>query len=526
MEQKGVVFTRKASGLVRELSWVDVFIFVIAGPAASGITYFSVARAADYPGGSIPLGFVIGLAMFVPICALIAMTSAMMPRSGGLYVTVSRVVDPTVGYLCGWMFFVGYGLTIGVLSYVVMGIMGGMFQIAGLAGGMDFLTRAGYVMQTVLGRLISGIIWLAFFWAVMIRGIRSIKKVMRIIFAIPLLATGIIVVSFLVSGPQSAANLFDATWGAGTFDAVKQAAQSLGWGFPSFSWPETVNALMVVIWAYVAIEAISFAGGEIKQPKTSMMRGFLWGCIAVGVMYVVVSFASYYPFKEFIGAYDFLYDDHPEVLKEIFPGGAAIPPSVPFYAASIMRSKILGLLVSASIALWYANTILPCFLANSRLAFAMAMDKAMPDAIASVNPRTGSPTWAVHITGLFALLGILIQALNIGTILGILNITALFIFWAFGLAGMLLPFLKPEIYERSPVRWKWFGVDLIVILGMITFVEGWFFLFLSAMEFNRAILLVTLFVLFLGMVIYLVQQRKNVREGVDISRIYSQIPPE
>lgn len=47
MEQKGAIFTRRASGLVRELSWVDVFIFVIPGPAASGITYFSVARATD-----------------------------------------------------------------------------------------------------------------------------------------------------------------------------------------------------------------------------------------------------------------------------------------------------------------------------------------------------------------------------------------------------------------------------------------------------------------------------------------------
>ena len=85
MEQKEVIFTRRASGLVRELSWVDVFIFVIAGPAASGITYFSVARAADYPGGSIPLGFVIGLVMFLPICALIAMTSAIRMGTGPVY---------------------------------------------------------------------------------------------------------------------------------------------------------------------------------------------------------------------------------------------------------------------------------------------------------------------------------------------------------------------------------------------------------------------------------------------------------
>jgi hypothetical protein len=36
------VFVRRASGLVRELSWFDVTIWAIACPAASGMTYYAV----------------------------------------------------------------------------------------------------------------------------------------------------------------------------------------------------------------------------------------------------------------------------------------------------------------------------------------------------------------------------------------------------------------------------------------------------------------------------------------------------
>ena len=36
------VFVRRASGLVRELSWFDVMIWAIACPAASGMTYYAV----------------------------------------------------------------------------------------------------------------------------------------------------------------------------------------------------------------------------------------------------------------------------------------------------------------------------------------------------------------------------------------------------------------------------------------------------------------------------------------------------
>lgn len=523
MEEKGIVFTRSASGLVRELSWWDVFIFVIAAPAASGIIFYSVSAAADYPGGSIPLGFVIGSAIFLPICALIAMTSVAMPRSGGLYICVSRVIDPTLGYLGGWMFFVGYGIAMGVLGYIVMGIMGGAIETSGIASGISFLTKLGKGLGGHTGKTIAGALWVIFFWAISLRGIRWIRNAMRVLFAFPLIATLIAVLYFIFTGPNGVESAFDRCWGTGVFQTVIDVARANGWTTPLFSWAATLGTLIVVIWAYTGVEAINYAGGEVKTPRTSMVRGFLWGCLAVGIMYIIVAYAVYYPFKEFIGAYDFLYDKHQDVLEGIMP---AISPSVPFYAASIIGNVWIGVLVTAAIALWFVNSIPPIFLATSRLAFALAMDRAWPEKIADVNPKTGSPTWAIHLTAIVGLFGVLLMSQNVGVVLGILNITFFFIVWGYGLSAMLLPYLKPEIYERSPVGWKIGKVPLMVILGVITFAAGWFFVFLSVMEFTKPIMFVVILTMVIGMLIYLYQQVRNKRRGIDISKIYSEIPPE
>lgn len=523
MNEKFGVFTRQASGLVRELSWWDVFIFVIACPAASGITFYSVSTAADFPGASIPLGFVIGIAMFFPIALLISMTSGAMPRAGGLYVCISRVLDPTMGYLGSWMFFVGYGITIGVLGYIVMGIMGGAIEVIGLLNKLDYLIKIGTSLQTQTGKTIAGIIWVAFFWAISLMGIKWIKNTMRVLFFIPLIATGIAIIYFLSIGPRGAEVAFDKSWGAGTFQAILNAAKEKGWSPSGFSWGATLRALLVVIWAFTGIEAINYAGGEIKTPKTSMIKGFVWGTIAVGILYILVAFSVYFPFKHFISAYDFLFDNHPDALKAIMP---RISPSIPFYAASLIGNVWIGLLITVGIAFWYVNTIPPLFFANSRLAFALAMDRAWPEKLANVSAKTGSPTWATHLTGILGLFGVFLMTQNVGVILGILNITFLFIIWIYGLSAAVLPYLKPGIYEISPIRWNIFGVPLMTILGILTFAEGWFFVFLSVSEFTKPVMFMVIFVMVIGIIIYLVQLARNKKRGIEVKRIYSEIPPE
>lgn len=522
---KGVIFTRRASGLVRELSWFDVFVFVVAGPAASGVIFYSVSTAANYPGASLPLAFLIGLILFFPITLLVALTSATMPRSGGLYIAVSRVLGPTLGYLSAWLLFIGYGLSSGVLGYIVVGLMGSAFSTAALSSGITWLATIGSAMQTSLWQTIGGVLWVLLFWYVAYKGIRKVKNIMRLMFFIPLIGTLIAIIWFFFSGGiDSVSSAFNQTWGAGAFEQIVSRAKALGWAPGKFSFKMTIDALLVVIWAYSSITIINYAGGEIKTPKTSMIRGFVIGTVFVGLFYLIIVFAVYNAFSDFIGCYDFLYDNHPEVLKGIM--GDLVQPSIPFYFMSISKSVWFGLIVSIAIALWFANSILPGFLANSRLAFAMSMDKSFPKALSAVNRRTGSPTNAVHLNAAFCLVGVFIMTLEVNIILSILTITTFFIFWPYGLSAMLLPFHKPEIYDRSPVKWEIFKIPVISILGGITFIIGWFFIYLSLKEFSPVVMLFLILVMVIGLVVYLIQQNKNKEIGVDVSKIYSQIPPE
>ena len=522
---KGVIFTRRASGLVRELSWFDVFVFVVAGPAASGVIYYSVSTAADFPGASLPMAFLIGLLVFLPITLLVAITSATMPRSGGLYIAVSRVLGPTVGYLSSWLLFIGYGISSGVLGYIVVGLMGSAFSTAALSSGISWLAQVGSVMQMPLWQLAGGLLWVLLFWFIAYRGIRGIKKIMRAMFFIPLAGTLIAVVMFFLSGGiGSVAESFNATWGQGAFQEIVNQAQALGWEKVPFSFASTINAMIVVIWAYASITIINYAGGEVKTPKTSMIKGFTVGTVFVGLFYVVIVLATYRAFGDFIASYDFLYDNHPGVLESIM--GGLVKPSVPFYFMSIAGNVWFGLLVAVSIALWFANSILPGFLANSRLAFAMSMDKSFPKALSAVNRRTGSPTNAVHLNACFCVVGVFIMTLSVDVILSILTLTTFFIFWPYGLSTMLLPYHKPEIYKRSPVQWELFGLPVITLLGGFAFVVGWFFIYLSLRNFSPVVMLTLILVMIAGLIVYLYQQNKNRKEGVDVSSIYSRIPPE
>jgi len=522
-DEQGVIFTRRASGLVRELSWFDVFIFVVAGPAASGVIFYSVSTAADFPGASLPLAFLIGLLIFIPITLLVAITSATMPRSGGLYIAVSRVLGPTLGYLSAWLLFVGYGISSGVLSYIVVGLIGSGFSTAGLGSGIGWLADLGGAMQTPLWQTIGGAVCVALFWSVAYKGIRKMKAIMRAIFFIPLVATIIAVIWFFVNS-GGVAESFNQAWGAGAFQLIQTRASELGWSSPGLSLPSTFSALIVVIWAYTSITIINYAGGEIKTPKTSMIRGFMIGTVFVGLFYVVIVLSVYRAFGSFIGSYDFLHDNHPEVLRGIM--GGLIQPSVPFYFMSLAGNVWFGLIVSVSIALWFANSILPGFLANSRLAFAMSMDKSFPEALSAVNRRTGSPTNAVHLNAVFCFLGVLMMLLEVNVILSILTLTVFFIFWPFGLAAMLLPYHKPEIYERSPVKWEIAGLPVMTILGAFTFGVGWLFIYLAFRNFSPTIMMSLIALMFVGLVVYLYQQNKNRREGIDVGQIYSQVPPE
>jgi len=142
------------------------------------------------------------------------------------------------------------------------------------------------------------------------------------------------------------------------------------------------------------------------------------------------------------------------------------------------------------------------------------------------------PTTATHLIGVVALVGCFIGLGNAvgtasaGVMLAILDWTALFFIWTVGLAGLFLPFTRPDLFEKATFQKKWFGVPAISIIGAIVLGIGFYMILYVGLELTTTysqIGMAAIIVFGFGLVAYM--YAKNRREGIDPTQIYSAIPP-
>ena len=97
-------FSRTASGLIRVAGGWDVFIFnvglVSIGIAVIFLQYFGLS---SYPGASIPLGTLAAVVGMVFVAMTFYFWSTIFPRSGGVYVALSRTTSPLLAFVFSLM---------------------------------------------------------------------------------------------------------------------------------------------------------------------------------------------------------------------------------------------------------------------------------------------------------------------------------------------------------------------------------------------------------------------------------------
>ena len=108
-----VLFQRQATGLVREAGTWSTLIYNINFVSIGLMMLFVLQlEPAFYPGGDMLVSYVLALAIVLPTSLVFAMFSAAMPRSGGDYVYVSRILGPRLGMMSSfintvWWFIYG-----------------------------------------------------------------------------------------------------------------------------------------------------------------------------------------------------------------------------------------------------------------------------------------------------------------------------------------------------------------------------------------------------------------------------------
>lgn len=508
MAEQPVVFTRKASGLVRELNFLDIAAFLLAATVGASIFMFTPEGAVAFPGSNLPLAYLIVGLLMLPFVFTIGMMLNALPRAGGLYTIISRIVHPSLGYMCGWFNCAGLGLIAGVVSLVAARVAQAGLARVGLGFGAT-------------GILITGIILVLAMWAINVGGIRIVKHTTRYLVLIPLILTLGVVIYALVVSQQAAFAGFNAIYGANAMERTIEAAGPAGWTFPPFSMAATVGAFLAVIFAYGGAPAVAYLGGEMRAKGRAILWGLFWGEAVIVVIYLLISQSAFSAFGDGVAAYTYLYHNDPEALAAIMAPATPVGPTVIFFLLSLIKSNWLACLVGLSVAMWPLTTALVLFTAASRGLFAFSFDRAIPEQFSEVN-RRGVPTYANYLILALAIGGVFILNFGFGPVLGILTMLVMPLQCFFGLAAMIIPFTRPDIQERLPVKNRW----VVSGFGLFSFLLAWFFMFKAGMALSLPGIWVMLIILLVGFILYLYQQNINRQKGIEMTQIFMQLPPE
>ena len=575
MSQKKL-FVRKATGLVREIGPLTAMIIILANVMGLGWQkrVFQFTGAAPLPENlwvaGIPpmvMAFLIGGIIIILSVLSFSILIAAMPRSGGGYVVISRLVSPIWAFVGSWFEFLSIAWSFGIIAVAVFE---GIYFIFGPIVG---ITAAGVNDVYLFG---GGVLLVVLFTAIGSLGVRMAGYLLQVMFWIPailtvyvlfLLASSLSNPSALQAGITSLAAANGIT--GVTADTYVKGALTQGMDAANVGnyWSAVSTAMIGAYFAYIGYAASTFVAGEVKEANKSLPKVLLLSSVIIMVAYMVVSGLGAYATAalgrttlpngntwSFFEAYSYLSYGKGNLAKAGVPAIKAWTTTVAAMTGIGLNLSSLNWLLFIFGILWVANDIPPFILTASRILFAMAFDRVLPGSLANVNERFHSPVNATIATGVFGMLGCFSESGVIsnggtwnpggalgGALNGIFSIgvssTDLFdavFFTLFALALIMLPLRKKEIYETAPFKIGGkTGMMVIGVLGVgANLALDW--MILTAPQDSYNILAPTSdnwfaigFTVLLGLVgAGMYAYYKYGKKDVDYSTIFAEIPPE
>ena len=410
MGEERVIFVRKATGLVREVGWFSAFCMALCHTVGGGINYFQPTLIYTYPRANVPVGFILGGIPMILLGIAMWLMSAAMPRTGGDYIYISRVLNPYLGFMSNWTFWIAEAMVYGLIAYADITFFGLLCWVVGHETGNTALMATGLWLQSPVPSAVFGSILEIIFFILGLLGTTVISWTMNIL-AILMMSCCFIMTGTLAFAPTWAPSLkdaWDAYFGAGAYDEVFRLAREAGWS-ENLYWPghrgfvaiPTLGTMVPAIFAYWGLLTPVYMGSEVKEPSKSMFMG----CVGSSLLVVIYYFINCYLFHSLYGgqmglliqAYNFAYHYVAAGKAEwkINPGLYMVFPmlTAPLYPNLAIR------VIAVLQALFGLMSDIPAFqVVCSRAIFAWSFDRFFPEVFAAVNDRFGSPHWALLLT--------------------------------------------------------------------------------------------------------------------------------
>ncbi|MGH6932182.1 MAG: APC family permease [Dongiaceae bacterium] len=530
------LFARKSSGLIREFGIFDTLSFNVIGYALGlvlAVTPFFAG--ALFPGANIFLILIVGTVFALFNGMVYSLLAGAMPRSGGEYVYIGRVIHPAIGFMASWGFTWSQYLGIGIYTqWTVNYGLAVSFATLGHAFGSESLLDAGVYIQEPWPSFLLGTLLLISVVVVQLAGMRFLRRFLNLFFIIAMIGAVITLIVFLGSSREEFVASFNAFMSstaslADAYNAMIQLARDNGWSPTEQSFGAVLLALPLGYWVYIGFTYSAYVGGEVKEPQKTQNYGII-GSLILGFIFYMAVMGAYYAVvgTDFNNAAAYL-----ERNTEVNP--LPVAGVLNFFAGLLTTNPVMLILMHISFFLWNYLLLFVMVTICVRNMFAWSFDQIMPVALTKVTEKSRSPSVATVVVGVIA--WVLLWASIFTPLFDyIFNYIAIFAiaFWITSFAAILLPYRKRELYEAAPdmVKRRVFGIPLITIAGVVNLVLFTIILYSSftlpafAGPVGAVAIAFVLGIYVVGLVIYYVAAAIRRQQGVDLNLLYSEIPPD
>jgi amino acid transporter len=465
-------FSRKASGLVRSWSPVDMWIYNVLAmnPVIMAAITFTLMLV-TYPQASLPLAAVVAGLFCTAQAIVYAVVVSAMPRSGGDYVIQSRVFGGAVGSLFGFS-----AVTIGGMIWMALAgwtgavlIMSPFATLLGAQYHASWLVSLGEWFQEPLGIFVVGFVVIAWGALVNIRGLRFYAVLQRWFFWLGALLLGVVLIVFLLTDHQTFVNNLNGFMSSNyhvhnAYDKVIAAGGSANF---SFSFHDTVLAAVIAAFSLIYPAWSVQQAGEIR--RAGSLRANLIGIVGAEVFaFILVALISALLVSR-VGSH-FLYSSgvlyYEGSTKSLLP----VAPFFGFFIGLMSTSPILTWLALLMFLAWFWMWFPNITLGGTRVMMAMAFDRVLPEPVGKIDRRSHAPViaiaaFSVGCLAILAMYAFIPTFFKLTLGLTLLNITAFGVSVA---AGGLFPWLKRDLYETSEARrWAIGKLPLVTVVAAI-----------------------------------------------------------
>ncbi|HEU4672854.1 MAG TPA: APC family permease [Candidatus Limnocylindrales bacterium] len=533
------LFVRQSTGLVREASALDAVIYnaVFSAPVGATLAWGVFFALSAFPGADLVWATIISFVLNVPVLIMMALLASSMPRTGGDYVWVSRILSPPLATISN--FGASLSAMIGATfwaRYFPVFALGPVLVTLGVIFDNDTLQSWGTSFQTDnLWIFVGGLAMIVLMTAIHISGLRTTFRWQNTFWIIASIGTFLAFLVLLVGNNAdftSNFNSLNAKFGGGDAQAVIAGANAQGAapnvGDLNATLP-TVFAIMVfMMWNWWSV----YLAGELK---TASNRGrqlnIMFGALIWDVVFIAIGVLLLFK----VTGYDFM------VAVNTAGNTAYAIPTGPWYhfmASLVYNIPILTILIVGSFLFWslpamVGNTFMPI-----RTVFAWAFDRLLPEKFSEVNERTHSPVPAILLVmGLVtAMLAWSVVSTDFATWLALGVLAGVVCVVIVGVAAFVFPDRRPDLYQASPANVNVGGIPVLKIVSVLSILVMLFLTWLT-LAFPALALAgdagniwqIPAFmgmIVVVGLVVYYGAKMLRRGQGVDVDLVYRELPPE